>query len=156
MFEISPLQKDDIPSLLALLREFAIFEKLEHTFTVDNENIERVVFEEQSVLCLIAKVEDVSVGFAIFYPVFKSFRGTKSYYLEDLYVTPSSRSKGIGYALFRAVASKAKIAGCSRLDWQVLDWNAEAINFYNRIGGISDKGNIDFRLDGPAFEKLAG
>ena len=79
MFEICPLQKDDIPSLLALLREFAIFEKLEHTFTVDNENIERVVFEEQSVLCLIAKVEDVSVGFAIFYPVFKSFRGAKSY-----------------------------------------------------------------------------
>jgi GNAT superfamily N-acetyltransferase len=105
--------------------------------------------------CLVAESHGELVGYAIFFPVFKTFRGERSMFLEDLYVSPKMRGRGLGFALLKEVARIAKEQNCVRMDWQALKWNAPALEFYRNLGAESDDENLDFRLRGAAFEKLS-
>ncbi|KAK0039214.1 GNAT family N-acetyltransferase [Biomphalaria pfeifferi] len=95
------------------------------------------------------------IAFAVGFPVLKTFRGERSFYLEDLYITPGFRGQGFGFEMLRAVAKLAKEENCVRMDWQALDWNVKAIDFYEKIGAETDSGNVDFRLIEEKFDKLA-
>ena len=146
----------DVPKVIELLGEFAVFEKLEHDFFITESDLSKVVFGEKSfVRLLVAALEEELLGFALLYPKFASFRGERSLYLEDLYVRQSERGKGLGLALLKEAAKFAATNDFQRLDWQALKWNTPAIDFYRKIGAESDDGNINFRLIGKNFEDLA-
>jgi GNAT superfamily N-acetyltransferase len=146
----------DVPAIALLIREFAEFEKLAEWCEVTEANLREAIFGKQKfVQVLVAMDGNRYAGYALFFPVFKSFRGERSVFLEDLYVTPDLRGNGLGFVMLREVAKYAKEQGFTRLDWQALKWNEAAINFYKNLGAETDDENFDFRLRGAAFQKLS-
>jgi GNAT superfamily N-acetyltransferase len=146
----------DVPAIRLLIREFAEFERLTEWCEVTETDLREAIFGEQSFMqALVAMADNRYVGYALFFPVFKSFRGERSIFLEDLYVTPEFRGNGLGFVMLREVAVFAKRQGFTRLDWQALKWNEAAINFYKNLGAETDDENFDFRLRGAAFQKLS-
>ena len=146
----------DVPAIALLIREFAEFEKLSQWCEVTETDLHEAVFGEQSfVRALVAMDGNRYVGYALYFPIFKSFRGERSVFLEDLYVTPDLRGNGLGLVILREVAVYARKRGFTRLDWQALKWNEAAINFYKNLGAETDDENLDFRLRDAAFEELS-
>lgn len=155
-FQIKKAAERDIPQIIRLIREFAEFEKLSDWCDVTEDDLQKAVFGENAFVQAFVVFDGEScVGYAMFFPVFKSFRGERSIFLEDLYVSPAMRGKGLGLAMLKEVARTAKEQGFVRMDWQALKWNAPAINFYKNLGAENDDENFDFRLRGAAFDKLA-
>lgn len=147
----------DIAAIVVLIREFAEFEKLSAWCEVTEADLREAIFGEKSFAqALVAMAENRCVGYALFFPAFKSFRGERSIFLEDLYVTPDLRGRGLGLRMLTEVAKFAKGQGFARLDWQALKWNEPAIEFYRNLGAESHDENFDFNLRGAWFEKLAG
>ena len=147
----------DVPAIRLLIREFAEFEKLTEWCEVSETDLREAIFgERQFVQALVALDENRYVGYALFFPVFKSFRGECSMFLEDLYVTPDVRGNSLGFVMLCEVARRAHAQNCVRLDWQALKWNVQAIKFYTNLGAESDDENLDFRLRGEAFAQLLG
>jgi GNAT superfamily N-acetyltransferase len=147
---------EDMSAIALLISEFAEFEKLSDWCEVTENDLHQAIFGKGSfVQSLVALDANRYVGYAIFFPVFKSFRGERSVFLEDLYVTPDLRGQGLGFVMLREVAKYAKAQGFDRMDWQALKWNEPAVNFYKNLGAEFDDENLDFRLRGAAFEKLA-
>ena len=105
---------------------------------------------------IFASVDGVEVGFALFFHNYSTFRGQPGIYLEDLFVDPQMRGRGVGKALLAHLARLAKERGCGRLEWAVLDWNTPSIEFYKSLGAVPLDDWITFRLIGEALEKLAG
>ena len=153
---INKVKATDLKNVVSLLREFAEFENLLDEFLVTEEKLNNVFFGEWAfVECLVGFADDEMVAYAIFFPILRTFRGDPSIYLEDLYVKQNYRSKGYGLKMLKAVAKYAKDNGYVRMDWQALNWNTPAIDFYKKLGAESDDEQLDFRLIGEAFEKLA-
>lgn len=154
-FLISTAKANDVLAVLALIREFAEFENLIHWCEVSENDLREAIFgADKFVNCLIAESENSIVGYAFFFPIFKSFRGERSMFLEDLYISPAMRGQGLGLKMLAEVARNAKLQNCVRMDWQALKWNSAAIEFYKNLGAETDDENFDFRLRGAAFEKL--
>ena len=150
-------RKTDVSAIAILIREFAEFEKLTHRCEVTEDDLHEAIFGKKSfVQALVAMAGDRYAGYALYFPIFKSFRGERSIFLEDLYVTPDLRGNGLGFVMLREVAKYAKERGFARMDWQTLKWNESAINFYKNLGAESDDENFDFRLRGAAFNNLIG
>ena len=148
-------RSEDVAAIAILIREFAEFEKLSAWCEVTEANLQEAIFGKKSfVQALVAMADNRYVGYALFFPVFKSFRGERSVFLEDLYVMPDLRGQGLGFVMLREIAKYAQEQGFARLDWQALKWNEVAIEFYKNLGAESDDENFDFRLRGAAFEKL--
>ena len=148
--------EEDVPKIIELMREFAEFEKLTHDFSISKESLFQAVFGEKAfVYLLVGALENELIAYALLYPKFASFRGECGLYLEDLYVKSDERGKGFGLTMLKAAAKHAKSNNFQRLDWQALNWNTPAINFYNKIGAQSNSENLDFRLIENDFEKLA-
>lgn len=146
----------DVPAIRLLIGEFAEFEKLTDWCQVTEADLQQAIFGESAfVKALVAMADNRYVGYALFFPVFKSFRGERGMFLEDLYVTPEFRGNGLGFVMLREVANHAGKNGCVRLDWQALKWNEAAIDFYRNLGAESDDENFDFRLRGAAFLELS-
>ncbi len=149
-------EERDVTAIAILIREFAEFEKLSAWCEVTEENLHEAIFGKKSfVKALVALCDGRYAGYALFYPSFKSFRGERSIFLEDLYVTPDLRGNGLGFVMLREVAKYAKEEGFARMDWQALKWNAPALKFYQSIGAEYDDENFDFRLRGKAFAQLS-
>ena len=105
--------------------------------------------------CVLAELEGVAVGFALFFHNYSTWRGRRGLYLEDLFVDPAHRGLGIGAALFARLARIAVQRGCARMEWSVLDWNTPAIGFYERLGaGMMDGWHV-WRLTGAALAQVA-
>ncbi len=148
-------QAVDVRAIVLLIREFAEFEKLAEWCEVTENDLHEAIFGKLSfVQALVAMDGNRYVGYALYFPVFKSFRGERGIFLEDLYVTPDLRDNGLGLVMLRQVAKHAEKLGFARLDWQALKWNEAAINFYKNLGAEVDDENFDFRLRGAAFNKL--
>ena len=146
----------NLSQIVALIKEFAEFEKLADVCKITEADLSAAVFGDASFAhCLVAFDGETCVGYAVFYPVFKTFRGEPSMFLEDLYVSPKMRGRGFGSALLSEVARCAKSRGLVRMDWQALKWNQPAIDFYGKLGAEADDENLDFRLRGASFERLA-
>lgn len=148
-------EEKDLVAIAVLIREFAEFENLSAWCEVTEDDLHTAIFGKKSfVRGLVALSNGRYVGYAIFYPTFKSFRGERSIFLEDLYVTPDLRGNGLGFVMLKEVAKYAKESGFARMDWQALKWNAPAVKFYESIGAEYDDENFDFRLRGQAFVEL--
>ena len=143
----------DVPDVLRLIRGLAEYEKLLHKVVATEADLQESLFGAQPAgECLIARVDGRAVGLAIYFRNLSTFVGKPGLYLEDLFVEPSCRGLGIGYALLRAVASIAVERGYARVDWSVLDWNEPAIRFYKGIGALPIEEWTIFRLQGDALE----
>jgi GNAT superfamily N-acetyltransferase len=138
-FALRPATAADLPAIVGLIRELAVFEKLEHLVVCTPESIEPHLFgakpaAEVVVVELPVDGRPQVVGFALFFTNFSTFLGRPGLYLEDLYVKPAQRGLGIGKALLAHLGTLAVERGCGRFEWSVLDWNENAIRFYERMG----------------------
>ena len=130
--------------------------KLSAWCEVTEDDLHEAIFGRKGfVKSLVALSGERYIGYALFYPAFKSFRGERSIFLEDLYITPDMRGNGLGFVMLREVAKYAKAEGFDRMDWQALKWNTPAVKFYENLGAEYDDENFDFRLRGQAFAELA-
>jgi len=127
--------ENDVPIMFALIKELADYEKLSDQISTSEEQLKNTLFGVDSfVEVLIAEFEGKTVGYALFFKNFSTFLGKPGFYLEDLYVKPEMRGKGIGKALLDKIISLAKERNYGRVEWSVLDWNESAIDFYKKIG----------------------
>lgn len=155
-FQIHFAKKENLLQIISLIKEFAAFENLSDACEVSENDLREAIFgENKFVNCLVAESENEIVGYALFFPVFKSFRGERSMFLEDLYVSSKMRGQGLGLKMLKEVARIAKEQRCVRMDWQALKWNEQAIKFYKNLGAKTDDENLDFGLCGEDFDKLA-
>jgi GNAT superfamily N-acetyltransferase len=144
--------KKDIPAIFNLIKELADYEKLSDQVVTTEDELKKVLFGENNfVEILIAEYEGQIVGQALFFKNFSTFLGKPGIYLEDLYVKPEMRSKGIGKALLDKLISLAKERNYGRVEWSVLDWNESAIEFYKKIGAKPLKDWTIFRLTSDKF-----
>lgn len=153
--EIRAATSADVPLILQLIRELAAYERLAHQVAATEEGLLDSLFgAHPAAEVLIALQGGAPVGFALFFPSYSTFLGRPGLYLEDLYVRPEFRSKGVGRALLARVAGVARERGCGRLEWSVLDWNRPAIEFYRRIGAVAMDDWTVYRVSGEALERL--
>jgi len=155
-FGIRFATRSDTASVSALIREFAAFEKLDCRIGDEDNSLEKVLFSKHSFcLAMVVEKDNRLVGYSIFYPVFRSFSGVTALYLEDLYIKPEFRGAGLGRRLLAEISKYAIENGYSRMDFQVLDWNENAIEFYKKSGAIEVFGNKDFSIEGEHLKTLA-
>ena len=153
---IRPARPDDAETIAALIRELAVYEKLGSEAKATADDLARHLFGQRpSAEVLIAEVESHPVGFALFFATFSTFRGQPGLYLEDLFVRPEHRGRGIGKALLANLARIAIDRGCGRLEWSVLDWNAPSIAFYRSQGATPMDEWTVFRLADAELGELA-
>jgi len=135
-FRLRPATPEDVPDLLAMIRELAVFEHLSHQVVATEEDFQASLFGERPAAeALLAEVDGALVGYAVFYSTFSTFIGRAGIWLEDLYVRPAHRGLGLGKALLKAVGAIAHERDAGRYEWTVLDWNQNAIDLYERAGG---------------------
>ncbi|HET8882184.1 MAG TPA: GNAT family N-acetyltransferase [Solimonas sp.] len=147
---------DDVPLLLSLIRALADYEKLGHEVVADEAGLRAHLFGTRRYAeALIAEVDGEAAGFALFFHNFSTFLGRPGIYLEDLFVRPAHRGRGIGKRLLKAVANIGVERGCGRYEWAVLDWNEPAIRFYASLGAEMKREWIVHRVSGPALRALA-
>lgn len=143
--------------VLAFIRELAAYEKLTHEVEASEEMIADALFGDNPKLhCAIGEWDGTPVGFAVWFVNFSTFSGRHGIYLEDLYVRPSHRGKGLGKALLSHLARECTENGWSRLQWAVLDWNAPSIAFYQSLGAVMMDDWTLCRVTGDALTRLAG
>jgi GNAT superfamily N-acetyltransferase len=146
----------DVPHILGLIRDLAVYEKLEHQVVATAEGLRDTLFGEQPAAeVLLARIGPRVAGFALFFHNYSTFLGQRGLYLEDLYVRPEFRGRGCGRALLARLASLAVERRCGRLEWSVLDWNEPAIGFYRRLGAEPMSEWTVFRLTGEPLRRLA-
>jgi len=156
-FTILPATRTDAPAIHALVRELAVYEKLEHLMISTPADFERELFDTGAVIeAIVAKENDVAIGFALYFHNFSTFLGRKGLYLEDLYVKPECRGKGYGKALLVRLAQIAVERKCGRFEWSVLDWNTPSIKFYEAMGATVMPEWRIVRATGDALVGLAG
>ncbi|HEX7081445.1 MAG TPA: GNAT family N-acetyltransferase [Gammaproteobacteria bacterium] len=149
-------EADDVPALLGFIRELADYERLSHEVVADEAGLRSGLFgENKAAEALIARYDGEDAGFVLFFRTFSTFLGRPGLYVEDLFVRPALRGRGIGKALLRRVAHLAVERGCGRLEWAVLDWNAPAIRFYERVGARPLRDWTTYRLTGRALADFA-
>lgn len=152
---IRPAQAADAPAIVGLIRELAVFERLEHLVQVTPEGLAAQLFGPRpAAQALVAEVEGTVVAFALFFANFSTFLGRPGLYLEDLYVQPAHRGSGLGRALLQHLAALAVQRGCGRFEWCVLDWNENAIRFYEKMGATVMPEWRICRVTGPALQAL--
>ncbi|MFB3924226.1 MAG: N-acetyltransferase family protein [Terriglobia bacterium] len=156
MLHIRPATETDIPEILKLIRELAEYEKLAHYVVVTPEDLKRDGFSERPVFrVLMAEWDGEPAGYALYFYNYSTFLGRPGIFLEDLFVRPQFRKKGIGKALLLRLAKIAVEERCARVDWIVLDWNTPALEFYKSLGAEVLKEWVTMRLSGEALAKLA-
>jgi GNAT superfamily N-acetyltransferase len=146
----------DVPTILALIRGLAAYERLLPEMKATAARIRRHGFGRRPYFeTLICRRGARPIGFALYFFTYSTFVGRPSLYLEDLFVLPEERGNGAGKALLRALAKIAVRKGCGRMEWTVLDWNRPAIRFYERLGARLRKEWILTRLTGAPLRRLA-
>ena len=145
-YQLRPAQPADLPAIVGLITELAEFEQLSHMLRLTPESLAPHLFGDRPVVeCVLAEVGGGQgaggviarvVGFALFFTNFSTFLSKPGLYLEDLYVQPAFRGAGIGKALLSHLGALAVARDCGRFEWSVLDWNANAIRFYEKMGAV--------------------
>jgi len=146
----------DVPIILKLIKNLSVYEKLSHQFNNNEELVKKYLFGGKSFAeVLIAEFYNQPVGFALFFHNYSTFVGKPGIYLEDLFVQPEMRGKGIGKKLFLEIVKIAKARKCGRIEWSVLNWNTPAIDFYKSMGAISMDEWTVYRLTEEKIKTLA-
>jgi GNAT superfamily N-acetyltransferase len=153
---ISPATREDVPRILAFIRSLAGYERAPEAVTATEADLERDGFGPHPFyFCLIADHDSRPAGFALYFFSYSTWLGRPGLYLEDIFVEPELRGRGIGKALLERVAAIAVEKGCPRLHWAVLDWNVPAIGFYRAMGAEFLDEWRNMRVSGEALARLA-
>ena len=150
--------RNDAALVHSLILEIADYEKLRHEVVATVEHVCEALFPEHgppTAHALIGEIDGAPQGYALYFFNFSTFMGRPGLYLEDVFVRPAFRGRGLGKALLVALADIAKRRNCARMEWSVLDWNTPAIEFYKSLGARAMDEWTVFRLDEPALHKLA-
>jgi GNAT superfamily N-acetyltransferase len=152
--------ESDAGAILALIRELAEYEKLSQACVATEALLRANLFgPDRAAEALVAEVEGAGgarevVGYAIFFKTFSTFLALPGIYLEDIYVQPAHRGKGLGKGMLKEIARMAVARGCGRVEWSVLDWNAPSIAFYRSLGAVPMEGWSMYRLSGPELHQF--
>ena len=149
-------QENDIPQILYFIRELATYEKMLDGVVATEDLLREWIFEKKKAEVIFAEENSEPVGFALFFHNFSTFLGRAGLYLEDLFVKPEHRGKGIGKALLQWLAHIAVERGCGRLEWACLDWNKPSIDFYLSMGARPMDEWTVYRITGDTLTELAG
>ena len=155
---LRPASPADVPVILGFIRDLAAYERLLDQVEATEDRLRATLFPPAgapAAECVLALWEGEPAGFALFFPTYSTFLARPGLHLEDLFVTPALRGRGIGGALLRHVARLARARGCGRLEWNVLDWNQPAIAVYERLGAQRLPEWQLCRLTGAALDRFA-
>ena len=153
---VLPATAADVPLILDLIRGIAEYEKLLHEVVATEELLREHLFGHRPAAeVLIARIGGQPIGFALYFHNFSTFLGRPGIYLEDIFVRPEFRGRGVGRALLKEVARVAAARNCGRLEWSVLDWNEPAIRFYESLGAKPMSEWTVYRMTADAIAKLA-
>ena len=153
---IRPATPADVPVIARLIRALAEYERLTHEVILDEDRLQQHLFGPRPYAeVLLAEDNGQVVGFALFFHNYSTFVGKPGIYLEDLFVEPACRGRGLGKALLQALAKLAIERDCGRLEWAVLDWNEPSIQFYQALGAKPMDEWTGYRLTGEALRGLA-
>jgi GNAT superfamily N-acetyltransferase len=156
---VRPATAKDIPLILQLIRELAEYERLLGDVEATEEGLGRTLFPADgapaAAQVLIGEVGGAPAGFAVYFFNYSTFLAKRGLYLEDLFVRPESRGRGLGKALLLHLAALAADLGCGRMEWAVLDWNRPAVEFYRRLGASPLDDWTLFRLTGAALRETS-
>lgn len=156
MLKIRKAQPADAETIVALITCLAEYERAADKVKISAADILEHGFGEQPYFgCLLAEWQGKVAGFALYFFQYSTWEGRPALYLEDLFVLPEQRQKGIGMALMRKLARIALENRCTRFQWQVLDWNTPAIEFYHSLGAANMEEWYTYRMETPAIEALA-
>ena len=156
MIDIRKAQENDVPLILELIQGLAEYERLRESCIATEEKLKNTLFSPNPAAeVIIASVDGAPMGFALFFHNYSTFLAQRGIYLEDLFVKPEARGKGVGFALLSELARIALTRDCGRLEWAVLDWNDLAIDFYKRIGAVPMDEWTTFRLTSDSLVQLA-
>jgi len=148
--------ENDVPLILELIEGLAEYEHLRHECVATQELLRATLFGARpSAEVVIAEWEGTPVGFALFFHNYSTFLARPGIYLEDLFVRPEHRGRGVGRSLLQHLAALAVARECGRLEWAVLDWNADAIGFYRKLGARPQDDWTVYRVTGDALTQLA-
>lgn len=148
-------ERNDTALVLQFIRELAEYEKMQDEVVADVDTLVEWIFDKEKAEVIFAVADGVEVGFALFFHNFSTFLGRAGIYLEDLYVKPEYRGKGIGKAILKKLASIAVERGCGRLEWCCLDWNRPSIDFYLSLGAKPMSEWTVYRVTGDTLNDLA-
>ena len=154
---IRPATPDDVATILRFVQDLAAFEREPDAVEATEAMLSEALFgRHPAAEAVIAEEAGAPVGFALFFHNFSTWKGRRGLYLEDLYVTPAARGRGVGGALLRHLAAIAVERNCARFEWAVLDWNADAIAVYRRMGAVGLEDWTVQRVEGEALRRMAG
>ncbi|KAI8614591.1 diamine N-acetyltransferase [Chytriomyces sp. MP71] len=149
--------QNDVPTIHSFIRQLAVYEKLEHEHVGTEDDLRATLFGETTFAhVFIASDETGDLGFALYFFNYSTFLSKPGIYLEDLFVVPEARGKGVGKALLKHLAKTAVEMGCGRVSWSALKWNTSATDFYEKaVGARRMDGWVGFRLQGESLTKFA-
>ena len=154
---LRPATPDDVATILRFVQDLAAFEREPDAVEATEAMLSEALFGPQPAAeAVIAEEAGAPVGFALFFHNFSTWKGRRGLYLEDLYVTPAARGRGVGGALLRHLAGIAVERNCARFEWAVLDWNVDAIAVYRRMGAVGLEDWTVQRVEGEALRRMAG
>ena len=154
--EIRKAEENDVPLILEFIQSLAEYERLRDSCIATEDLLRRTLFGERPAAeVIIAAIDGAPAGFALFFHNYSTFLAQRGIYLEDLFVRPEARGRGVGFALLSELARIAIDRDCGRLEWAVLDWNQLAIDFYKRIGANPLDDWTVFRMTGEPLKELA-
>ena len=156
LLSIRAATADDVPLIRQLIAELADYERLADAMVATDDGLRAQLFgPDPAAEVLIGEVDGEPAGFALFFHNYSTFLGRPGIYLEDLFVKPAFRGKGLGKALLAGLAKLAVERGCGRVEWSVLNWNQPSIDFYRSLGAVAMTEWTVFRLSGPALQRVA-
>ena len=146
----------DVPLIRGFIEGLAEYEQLRHACVATDDRLRDTLFGERPFAeVVIAECDQLACGFALFFHNYSTFLALPGIYLEDLFVVPTYRGRGVGKAMLQHLAALAMARGCGRLEWSVLDWNVDAIGFYQRLGAQAQDDWTVYRVTGTALSMLA-
>ncbi|MHB8076089.1 GNAT family N-acetyltransferase [Desulfosporosinus fructosivorans] len=154
-FKLRFAEINDVSLILEFIKELASYEKMLHEVVATEEILRESLFERKIAEVIIAEYENQPIGFALFFHNFSTFLGKPGIYLEDLYVKPEMRGKGLGRIILSFLAKIALDRKCGRLEWWCLDWNEPSVKFYKKLGAVPMDEWTVYRVDDEPLEKLA-
>jgi GNAT superfamily N-acetyltransferase len=156
MLTLRPATPNDVPQILAFIQELAAYEREpDAVFATEADLLRDGFTEPRRFHCLIAEWQGQPAGFALYFYNYSTWEGRPGIYLEDLYVQPAMRGKGIGKSILTRLAAIAVEENCARFEWSVLDWNQPSIDFYHAMGAVMKSEWRGMRVDGDALASLA-
>lgn len=154
-FKLRFAEPKDIALILGFIRELAVYENMLDDVMATEDGLRESIFERKMAEVIIGEYNDKPVGFALFFHNFSTFLGRPGIYLEDLYVKPEMRGKGIGKIILSFLAKLAIERKCGRLEWACLDWNEPSVKFYKRLGAVPMDDWTVFRVNDEVLNTLA-